>query len=615
MPQFINTNVASLNAQRNLNRSQDQLNVSLQRLSSGLRINSARDDAAGLAISERFTTQIRGLNQAARNANDGISLSQTAEGALGETSNSLQRIRELAVQSANSTNSTSDRAALNAEAQQLLSEIQRVSTQTTFNGQKILDGTFSTAQFQVGAEANQTISFGITGATTNLLGSFQATGVTAAGTDVFDGANFTINSIAVGASAATTAPGVTTSSAAAKVTAINSVSAQTNVTATASTSVVGVAPVAGQALQNGDLSINGIAVGSVAKDASAVVQGANAVTAINAVTNQTGVTAERNASTGVLTLSAADGRDITLTGATTAIVTDIFNATGLDANNGANPTGNDTATFTFDANTAVVTVAGAATADIVLGDQVTLDGVVYEFNTAATAVAAGVQLVTVAAGNTELDIDGALTSAINTQRALGTTTISATDNGDGSVLLTNDLLGDAGITSDITGLADNPAATSVTVAAGGTDAADAVASTTRGTIALSSPENFTLGGTAAGLAAAGATSASTALTQLATVSISTVAGANSAISVLDGALSQVATIRADLGAIQNRLGSTIANLSTTSENLSAARSRVQDADFAQETAALTRAQILQQAGVSILAQANGLPQLALSLLQ
>ena len=187
MAQIINTNIASLNAQRNLTKSQSQLNISLQRLSSGLRINSAKDDAAGLAISERFTTQIRGLNQAARNANDGISLAQTAEGALSEAGNALQRIRELAIQSANSTNSVSDRAALNAEAQALLSEIQRNAQTTSFNGQKILDGSFSTAQFQVGAEANQTISFGISGATTDLLGAYQSTNASAVTTTAFDG--------------------------------------------------------------------------------------------------------------------------------------------------------------------------------------------------------------------------------------------------------------------------------------------------------------------------------------------------------------------------------------------------------------------------------------------
>jgi len=151
MPQIVNTNIASLNAQRNLNSSQSSLQVSLQRLSSGLRINSAKDDAAGLAITERFNAQIRGLNQAARNANDGISLAQTAEGDLGQITNNLQRIRELAVQSANASNSSSDRSALNSEAQQLISEIDRVAQASSFNGVKLLDGTFSSQAFQVGA--------------------------------------------------------------------------------------------------------------------------------------------------------------------------------------------------------------------------------------------------------------------------------------------------------------------------------------------------------------------------------------------------------------------------------------------------------------------------------
>jgi Flagellin and related hook-associated proteins len=157
MALVINTNVMSLNAQRNLTTSANQLATSLQRLSSGLRINSAKDDAAGLAISERMTTQIRGLNQAARNANDGISLAQTTEGALQEVTNNLQRIRELAVQAANATNSDSDRAALDQEVQQRLAEIDRIATQTSFNGRKVLDGSFGSATFQVGANVGETI--------------------------------------------------------------------------------------------------------------------------------------------------------------------------------------------------------------------------------------------------------------------------------------------------------------------------------------------------------------------------------------------------------------------------------------------------------------------------
>ena len=168
----INTNVASLNAQRNLGVSQTNLNKSMQRLSSGLRINSAKDDAAGLGISDRMTGQIRGLNQAVRNANDGISLAQTAEGALQETTNILQRMRELAVQAANGTNTTTDRDSLNAEFSQLQSEIQRISETTEFNGKKLLDGTFgaSVGVFQIGANSSQTISFGIASMDASTLG-------------------------------------------------------------------------------------------------------------------------------------------------------------------------------------------------------------------------------------------------------------------------------------------------------------------------------------------------------------------------------------------------------------------------------------------------------------
>jgi len=606
MPQIINTNVASLNAQRNLNKTQGELATSLQRLSSGLRINSAKDDAAGLAISERFTTQIRGLNQAIRNANDGISLAQTAEGALGEAGNSLQRIRELAIQSANSTNSVSDRAALNAEAQQLLSEIQRNAQTTSFNGQKILDGSFSSAQFQVGAEANQTISLSISGATTNLLGAYQATSVQAVGTTAFNGADLSINGIAVAASSATTSAGVTAGSAAAKATAINAVTTQTGVTATASTTLTGVAPVAGISLGNGELLINGVAVGSVASAATAVQQANNAVTAINAVSNQTGVSAEANQSTGVLTLTAADGRDITISagGAGTAqVVTDIFNAVGLDAATEANPTGNQSQTLTFDAAAVFAASDTATTTELVAGDTVTVDGLVYEFYDSATTYSGSNVGVGVALAGDESAIATALAGAINAQRTLGTTTASASAAA-GVVTLTNNKVGDESF-GYAESLTDGAAVAVESAETTGTDAAGATAVVTGGTLTLSSDKNFTFTGTNAQLTAAGLQTASTALTQLASVDISDVDGANSAIS----------TIRGNLGAIQNRFQSTISNLSATSENLSAARSRTLDTDFAAETAALTKAQILQQAGVSILSQANSLPQMVLQLLQ
>jgi flagellin len=612
MPQVINTNVASLNSQRNLTTSQGQLATALQRLSSGLRINSAKDDAAGLAISERFTTQIRGLNQAVRNANDGISLSQTAEGALAESGNALQRIRELAIQSANSTNSASDRQALNAEAAQLLAEVQRIAQTTQFNGQNILDGSFSSAQFQVGANANQTISFGIQGATTDTLGAYQATS-TAVTSSAFDGAGFTINGVEIGVSADTSAAGVTADSATAKATAINAQSNLTGVTATASNEVVGAAPIARASLSNGELVINDIAVGAIAASTNAVTQGRNAATAINAVSNQTGVTAVADASTGALTLSTADGRNIKIdSGSADADgATAIYNATGLSVNATA-PTGNDTFTLTVAGTFDLTAPAGTSTTE---GDVVVIDGVSYEFVDDASNATSGNVAVELDDGDVAADVATALRAAINAQYAAGNTTVQATGAA-ADVIVTNALLGANGAIGDYLDETGMTAATSLVQGAltAGTDgsyAADGL--TTRGTLTLSSAENFTLGG--ADLAYAGLASANPSLSALNTVDISTVEGANAAIAVLDGALSQVTSIRADLGAVQNRFSSTVSNLQATSENLSAARSRILDADFAAETAALTRAQILQQAGTAILAQANAIPQNVLSLLR
>jgi flagellin len=609
MPQVINTNVASLTAQRNLTTSQGQLATALQRLSSGLRINSAKDDAAGLAISERFTTQIRGLNQAVRNANDGISLSQTAEGALAETGNALQRIRELAIQSANSTNSASDRAALNAESAQLLAEVQRIAQTTQFNGQNILDGSFASAQFQVGANANQTISFGIAGSTTNLLGAFQATG-SAVSTSAFDGAGFTINGVEVGVSAATSAAGVTADSAAAKATAINSKSNFTGVTATAVTSVVGSAPIARASLASGALVINGISVGAIAGDVSAVTQGRNAATAINAVSNQTGVSAIADASTGALSLTASDGRNIALTSsaATAAGAQAIQNATGIDVSTGANASGNEASTLTFvvansNTGTGITTANGG-------GDTITIGERTYQF-TIDGVVSAGNVAVTLAAGAAETVAITNLNTAVNAEYTAGRTSVQASGATATTLAVTSTKLGTG--TLAIAEAATNAGAIAPGAAAGGTAAADGSGNTARGTLTLSSAASFTLGG--ADLAFGGVASASPALTRLDTVNISTVAGANAAIAVLDGALSQVTSIRADLGAVQNRFSSTVANLQATSENLSAARSRILDADFASETALLTRAQILQQAGTAILAQANAIPQNVLSLLR
>jgi flagellin len=378
----INTNVASLNAQRNVGNSQNALNTAMQRLSSGLRINSAKDDAAGLAISQRFTSQINGMDQASRNANDGISLAQTAEGALVEVTNNLQRIRELAVQSSNATNSQSDRDALQTEVTSLKSEIDRVANTTAFNGVKVLDGSFSGGVFQVGANAGETITVGSI-ADANLSALSKVSTASVAGSSQ-------VASLGTAASAA------------------------------------------------GTLTINGTDIGALAGVGTASERGSQLVDAINAVSTTTGVNAYVDSTTNKVTLTSAS--DITIGG------TDDGTQTGFDG-------------------------------------------------------------------------------------------------------------------------------------------------------------------------ATGVTATATNQTGLTTLDVSSYAGSQLAIKQIDSALDQVNTARATLGAVQNRFTSVMASVDTTSENLSASRSRIQDTDFAAETANLSRAQVLQQAGISMLAQANSSAQGVLKLLQ
>ena len=487
MPQVINTNIMSLNSQRNLNASQEALQTSLQRLSSGLRINSAKDDAAGLAISERFTSQIRGLNQAVRNANDGISLSQTAEGALAEAGNILQRIRELSVQSANATNSASDRQALQSEVGQLVSELDRIATNTEFNGQKILDGTFGTAIFQVGANANQTIQATTNNFRTNQYGNYRVTGqATSAGPQARNaqGDNLIINGslgsitldIGAGDSAKATAELVTSKS---NVTGVKAFArTEVNISFDAAGSYT-----LNVASDNEDLQAISFSLqGTEGNDGLS-----GAVTAFNDLSHKTGVTARIS----------DDGQSVVL-----------LNATGNNIN----------LSDTTNANAGNVMVGGKTGAD---GTQV--GGTVIAANQAVD--------VAVVTGQVVFDSD----------KSFG-------------------IIGTAGAT--------------ITNAQEASD-----------------------------------------LMGVSQLDVSQVASANEALAIVDAALSTVNGQRAKFGAIQSRFGSTISNLQTNSENLSAARSRVRDADFAMETAELTRAQILQQAGTAMLAQANVAPQNVLTLLQ
>jgi flagellin len=513
MPSIINTNVASLTAQRNLNTSQSSLQTALQRLSSGLRINSAKDDAAGLAISERFTTQIRGLNQAVRNANDGVSLAQTGEGALAEVTSNLQRIRELAVQSVNSTNSASDRAALDLEVQQRLAEIDRTASQTSFNGQKILDGTFGSASFQVGANVGETIS------------------------------------VALSTSMRTTAIGKT-------------------------------ADYVGGAAYSSALNIGqqgaGVTGAALSSGAMSVTLGNGSVVSIGGSANYTGSTSKGEGSTSAYAKAAA------------------INAAGVG---GLTAIADTTVQYTFGA---IDTTAGAT-------DTYSLSINAQAIYTATTGVTlSGDQVAAAINANASATGVTATYDGANTRM-----TLQSVSGGDIAVVQSKGA-GSAGAAEGFvaaSGTNNSSNTTTLSTAAGASTTV-----TMLGSIRLTAAEAITLGGAPAPTGFS-ATSFALGASALNSASVTTVANANTTIGRIDAALAAVSTLRSTFGSIQNRFESVTSSLTATSENLTAARSRIQDADFAQETAALTRSQILQQAGVAMLAQANALPNTVLSLLK
>ena len=577
MPQIIQTNIASLNAQRNLNSSQSDLGVSLQRLSSGLRINSAKDDAAGLAISERFTTQIRGLSQAARNANDGVSLAQTAEGDLAQITNNLQRIRELSVQSANATNSTSDRAALQLEVTQLIAEIDRVASTSAFNGVKLLDGDFASQSFQVGANSGETVDIAsITSARGADIGQRNTATAPPAGpvAGALTAGELTINGTDVGAvaqDAALIATAITTAGGEGVTATATNVQAGTiafaDVIGTAGAdAVTESAVVKFGALADGETFVlGGLTITSSGGHTAAQVAAAYAGLADGGASAETGLAATGTL-TGYTTSAIANTDEVTFTSTTAGTdVTDLA----------------DTGTGSLTSLT--VTQGAAAIPAVAPNYSLSIDGVALDFSVAGadgtitdaevTALINSIDGYTATAGTNTLDITKADGSNIVLVEA---GTDSATE---GLTALSETYYGSVSVTSTVGDL---------TVA--GTNSADA---------------GLTTGVYVAALAG----------TTIADTDISTVEGANAALISADAALTSISNTRSSLGAIQNRFESIVSSISTSVENLSAARSRIRDADFAAETAALTRNQILQQAGVSILSQANALPQLALSLLQ
>ncbi len=604
MASFINTNIASLNAQRNLSTSQSALNTSLQRLSSGLRINSAKDDAAGLAISERLSSQIGGLNQAVRNANDGISLAQTAEGDLTQIGANLQRIRDLAVQAANGSNSASDRAALNNEASQLIDEINRVASASNFNGVKLLDGSFTSQTFQVGANSTSNDQISITSiasAKSSALGvgssSSYSTTVNGGtnGVGGFRSGDLVINGFNVGA---TSSDGVSyadsSGSAIAKAAAINAISSNTGVTATVNATTVSGTAATGYAtaIAAGDVLINGVDIGALAAAGSAAERGAQVTAAINSKSSQTGVTATFDSSTGAVALTAADGRNITIskTDASTGLAATV---TGL----GSATTGAATATGTAAATTTTagtVKLSSTSSAGIVLANGGAGGATTGIANTTQLNIAAGdiqingVDIGAITAGGSVAAQGSAIVDAINQKtRLTGVTASSAA----GVITLTSSQNAGYTITTKGSATAANTGLTLGTTTVAGA------------------------GATAAGLTAGTTSATATVGAGVSSVDLTTASGATSALSTIDAALANVNASRASLGAFQNRFASAVTSLQTTSENLTASRSRIRDADFAQETATLTRGQVLQQAGTAILAQANALPQGVLALLR
>jgi len=586
MPQVINTNVASLNSQRSLNMSQTSLATSLQRLSSGLRINSAKDDAAGLAISARMTSQISGLNQASRNANDGISLAQTAEGGLQSITDSLQRMRELAVQSSNATNTATDRAALQQEVDQLVQQINTVSSQTAFNGVKLLDGTFNSQTFQVGANSGETISINsIASAKADSLGvGTTSSFVTTLSATVTNGAiatgGITVNGYGVGPSVS------------------DGVSSSAQITGEVATAFADPA----DNIAAGDLKINGVAIGAITGGGDAPSQGDNVADAINAQTATTGVVATAAAS-GAITLTSRDGRDLQIEMSGTATLA----RTGLTA--GTTKAGSDSA------------IAKAAAFNTVTG-QTGVSAVATKTSVTSGAISAG---VAVAGDNTHyIKINGVKLGAI----AAGA---DANAQGNNVTAAINAVANQTGVTASFDATSQKvslSAADGRTVTVETKGDADATntgfvtdtTTNTYGGIKLSSTSSagINLGGS--NIAATALTAGYTAATAtfgagIASVDLTTASGAQNSIATIDSALANINSSRANLGAVQNRFSSVVSNLATTSENLSASRSRILDADFAAETANLTRAQILQQAGTAMLAQANALPQNALSLLR
>ena len=566
MPQIINTNIASLNAQRNLNTSQSSLATSLQRLSSGLRINSAKDDAAGLAISQRMTAQIRGLDQANRNANDGVSLAQTAEAALSSSGDILLRIRELAIQAGNGTNTASDRAALNSEVQSLTQELQRIATTTEFNGRKVIDGSFASLNFQVGANANQTISI--------ISGNFQ--------TNAYGNNR-------IGALAAYNNGGVG------------------DLTVGTKGSVLASSTAYGDALlltgnQGDSSSING----STVSGAFTISTSSGSYDAFY----RKGASAEEIAAS----VNRLDS-GVKATALTEVVFGD-SGGTGTGPATGVNFAQNTSYTFRISTDTS--TAAGSAPSSFTTisfktggsdsssavnsSDQ--LNAAAQAFNDAAGKTGFTAQVLQTDNGDWAIKLSNQAGKDLRIDNASAlTVAVSDISVLDGDSKNTKSQLGATALSTD--------AGTSWSGGSGYWFTGRVVFDSTKAFSIITKVNDVFGGGSSAGVSGTYGSQMQTADT----LDVSTYDSSQRTLATVDSALAAITDQRARYGAIQARFESTIANLSAASENLSASRSRIQDTDFAKETTNLARSQILQQAGMAMLAQANQLSQNVLSLLK
>lgn len=515
----VNTNVASLNTQRNLGTSSKGLDTSLQRLSTGFRINSAKDDAAGLQISNRLTSQINGLNVATRNANDGISLSQTAEGALQQSTGILQRMRDLALQSANGSNGAQERSALQGEVAQLQQELNRIAETTSFGGRKILDGSFGSQTFQVGANAFETISVSIGAADASRIGINRYN--TASSTGTTTSAGLAATNVANYAAATATGLGF-----------------QQSGTGTQALSITG---------KLGSSTIDFVN-GASARDVAA---------AVNAKSDVTGVTANARTVANLDTFSS-------LTGTQTGTVSFTLYGANKGAGNGVSVSANITNAADFST----------------LADAVNKESGTTGISAKVTGTGTGIEL-------TSEKGDSIVIDALSANGGTAALTSYVFNGNDGLATDNSDIVGAA-----------------ATIANG-------AAGVATGQVRIESPDAFNVTNALAASFGGGGFSR---LNSVASIDISTTIGAQNALGIVSGAISNIDSQRAQLGAVQNRFENTISNLQNIAENASAARSRIRDTDFAAETSELTKNQILQQAGTAILAQANQLPQAVLSLL-